>query len=69
MQYSVATNSSSLSLSESFNMTVGPVMSLAASPDGTLLYVLTANKVMLLFIAATYILYHNNIESVAISIL
>ena len=50
IQYSVSTNSTALlSLKESFNVTVGPVNSLAASPDGTLLYVLTPNKVMLLY--------------------
>ena len=49
MQYVASTNSTTiLSLRESFNITVGPVTSLAASPDGTLLYVLSPNKVMLL---------------------
>ena len=47
MQYVASTNSTTiLSLRESFNITVGPVTSLAASPDGTLLYVLSPNKVM-----------------------
>ena len=53
-QYVVTANSTSLqSLRESFNVTVGPVTSLAASPNGSLLYVLTPNKVMILFIVDT----------------
>ena len=54
MQYTVFANSTSLlSLRESFAIPVGPVTSLAASPNGSLLYVLTPNKVRLLFIAKT----------------
>ena len=54
LQYAVTADSTSLqSLRELFNVTVGPVTSLAASPNGTLLYVLTPNKVMILFIVDT----------------
>ena len=53
-QYAVTADYTSLqSLRESFNVTVGPVTSLAASPNGSLLYVLTPNKVMILFIVVT----------------
>ena len=50
VQYSIAVNSNSLSLRESFSIMVGPVTSLDASPDGSQLYILSANKVMILFI-------------------
>ena len=54
MQYTVFANSTSLlSLRESFAIPVGLVTSLAASPNGSLLYALTPNKVMILFIAKT----------------
>ena len=62
VQYSVSTNSTTiLSLREAFNVSAGPVTSLAASPDGTLLYALTPNKVMLLFIVTIIFCNSGNI--------
>ncbi|XP_065901064.1 plexin-A4-like isoform X2 [Dysidea avara] len=44
--YSVTINSSTLTLRESFSITVGPVTSLAVSPDQNVIYALTPNKLV-----------------------
>ena len=53
LQYTVTINSSSLTLRESFSITVGPVTSLAVSPDQTVIYALTPNKVCTIKILGT----------------